>query len=163
MHLLRQWFAKGAELDDCVCMHELARLIEKKLINCHKLLGRDYSVLQLITKTAQQEYPMGLYDLGVIYYTGEYGNEDKQLAASHFKRAAELGYSEAYYNLATMFSANEIQADYKYGNTTNPNITMALVMLKMYHSLSGWQGKYDVPECSGSFFFNTNSVVQKGN
>jgi len=118
-------------------MHELARLIESKAINSTKLFDKEYSPYVLYKQSAEQGYPMSLYDVGIMYYTGEYGHNDKTLAAQYFRKAAEAGYVDAYYQLGKMFAMNEIDSDETYAKCNDPQHMLAYVMLKMYETLGG--------------------------
>ena len=48
-----------------------------------------------------------MYNIGVMYYTGELGKVDYAMAAEWYEKAADLGLKEAQYNLAFMYDTGK--------------------------------------------------------
>ncbi|GBC04840.1 hypothetical protein RclHR1_00590026 [Rhizophagus clarus] len=99
--LYREAAFKGHNIaqHDVACMYKSGKEVVDKN---HKL------AFELFNKSAEGEYLNGINMLGECHYKGIGTNVNKQKAISYFQIAANLGNSNAQYNIAQMYMDGEI-------------------------------------------------------
>jgi uncharacterized protein len=92
----REWYEKGAALQDAVCQYHLGLLADKGIgmdVPDHKLAHEWY------TKSAEQKFAKAMFNLGVLYYKGQGVEKDIEEAHKWWRRAADMGDTDAMYNI----------------------------------------------------------------
>lgn len=95
-----RWYQLGAEKGDAACQCNLAALyiregFEKK---------RDLAI-QWMTKSAEQDWPLGVYNMGYIYdVLLEDTKNNKQLALEYYTKASNLGEPNAHFRLGLFYA-----------------------------------------------------------
>jgi TPR repeat protein len=99
-------YAKGAELGDATAALKLGLLISEGRVS-----DTQYgSALKWYMRSCELGSLPGCHNVGVAYQEGKYGvSKDPQKACEYYRKSAMRGYMQAQYNLASVYSSQEVQ------------------------------------------------------
>ncbi|EXX62069.1 uncharacterized protein OCT59_023874 [Rhizophagus irregularis] len=126
------WYKRAANNGSLTAQFNLAMIYKKGDQDNNK----DYKkAFEIFKQLAEKNYLRGISMLGYCYFNGIGTNINNKKALELYKQAANLGYSVAQYNLASMYEHEDInQAIYWYKRSANqgyPNAQSKLESLKV--------------------------------
>ncbi len=101
-----QFLTRAADAGAADAQYELAKLYEKGL----GVAADPAKALDLYEKSAAQDFPDAVNDMGFIYYQGGLGlGADPAKALTYFARAADLRQPEAMFNYASLIDEGQVE------------------------------------------------------
>ena len=114
---------KGSKYKSCCgkiicsgCIHAVDKMDpDAKCPFCRVPTISEKEIIEMIKKRVEMGDAKAIYSLGCYYNGGKYGfPQDRAKALEHWHRAAELGHTEAYYNIGNAYyKGNGVERDMK--------------------------------------------------